>query len=157
MIIQVLDNQGKSIGAMKEELVHEQNLLHKRLILLIYREEMICFKKHQDGNDIYDFPVNIHLPIDSSQEELIEKKLEELELKKRLVKSYRQNHFYREKNEFISIYFIKSNKFEMDEFNLNLIYLQRREFDFALRKYPEIFSEYVHWTHSIGVTFSGLS
>ena len=151
MLIQIVDSQARTIGAMKEELVHEQNLLHKKLILLLYdRDKGLCLKKnkHQNKKDVWDFPINVHVPINISEEELAEKNLLKLDYIKCSVKALIRNQLWKEKREFISVYSVKSKISGPD-----IIFLQKEEFNFALKKYPEIFSDYVHWVHSLGIVF----
>ena len=156
MLIQIVDSQARTIGAMKEELVHEQNLLHKKLILLLYdRDKGLCLKKnkHQNKKDVWDFPVNVHVPINISEEELAEKNLLKLDYIKSTIKILIRNQFFEEKREFISVYSITSRNIDIT--GLDVIFLQKEEFQFAIKKYSEIFSEYVHWANSLRLTFLG--
>jgi len=151
MLIQIVDSQARTIGAMNENLVHEQNLLHKKLILLLYdRDKGLCLKKNkcQNKKDIWDFPINVHVPINISEVELAKKNLIKLDYIKCPVKALIRNHLWKEKMEFISVYSVKSKISGPD-----VIFLQKEEFNFALKKYPEIFSDYVHWVHSLGIVF----
>lgn len=138
MLIHIVDTKGKPIGAMKEDKVHEQGLLHKRLILVLYdKEKRLCIKKQvsNDGDYVWDFPVNTHIPLGMSEEELAEKNLQKFSSRKGPIDILIRNHMLSRKNELISIYLTKNIKIDGYEF----IFLDREEFDFAVKKYRKIF------------------
>ncbi len=88
-----------------------------------------------DGDYVWDFPVNTHIPLGMSEEELAEKNLQKFSSRKGPIDILIRNHMLSRKNELISIYLTKNIKIDGYEF----IFLDREEFDFAVKKYRKIF------------------
>ncbi len=162
MLVEILDRKCRVIGAVKEEIVHKNNLFHKRVLGLFYNKEKnlcLCKFKTTKGEALWDFPVNIHVPAMVSKEDAIAFYLKG-SISYSSIKILLNNLLFKKKNEFITMAVLRDFCVDLvwKEIKIeDVIFLHRDEFFFLFKKYPSLFSDYVAFCVDMGLVYFGVN
>jgi isopentenyl-diphosphate delta-isomerase len=163
MLIEILDQFARPIGAMEQEKVHAQGLNHRRLLVLVYdNEKRICLVKYKENSStfVYDLPVNTHILATSSREEMAMEVLKSnIGLKIQSLKTLFENFFWEEEKEFLYLYVVRCTQIPhiSNPRIADILFLKKDELKFLTTKYPHLFSRQLIFLAKMGLTFLGIN